>query len=173
TGKTALGISSITVSGSGLAMQNNCGQRVAAGGSCDIRVHFQPRGIGSVQGVVTLVDTASSKPQVIPVVATGTVISLSPTLLRFGTQKVGTHSAPQDITLTNTGTQSVSLSSIDVNGYYSETNTCGSKIAPRASCTISVTFAPTWGGHLIGTVNVTDNGGSSPQQATLQGRGTK
>ncbi|MBA3915677.1 MAG: VCBS repeat-containing protein [Acidobacteriales bacterium] len=173
-GAKSLGISSITVSGPGLAIQNNCGQRVAAGGSCDIPVHFQPLGIGSVQGAVTLVDTASSKPQVIPITATGTVINVSPTLLRFGTQKVGTHSAPQDVALTNTGTQTVPLTSIDVTTTnYTQTNTCGTQIAAGASCTISITFAPTVGGHAIATLNVNDNGGSSPQQATLQGRGTK
>ena len=174
TGNSALGITSIKVSGRGLAMQNNCGQSVVPGGSCNIRVRFQPALQGSVQGAVTLVDTASTKPQVIPITAAATVISLSPTALQFGPQKVGTKSAPKDVTVTNTGTKTVSFTSIDVTTTnYSETNTCGTQLVAGASCTISVTFNPTVGGPAIAVLNLTDNGGSSPQMVAVQGKATK
>ncbi|MBA3912814.1 MAG: VCBS repeat-containing protein, partial [Acidobacteriales bacterium] len=147
TGASALGITSIKVSGRGLGMQNDCGSSVAPSGSCNLHVRFQPTVQGSVQGAVTLVDTASTKPQVIPITAAATVISLSPTALQFGPQKVGTKSAPKDVTVINTGAQIVTFTSIDVTTTnYSETNTCGTQLAAGASCTISVTFNPTVGG---------------------------
>ena len=56
---------------------------------------------------------------------------------------------------------------------YSETNTCGTQLAAGASCTVSVTFNPTVGGPAIAVLNVTDNGGSSPQMVAVQGKATK
>ncbi|MBA3913331.1 MAG: VCBS repeat-containing protein [Acidobacteriales bacterium] len=174
TGASALGITSIKVGGRGLAMQNDCGSSVAPSGSCNLRVRFQPTVQGSVQGAVTLVDTASTKPQVIPIVAAATVVGLSPSALNFGPQKVGTKSAPQDVTITNAGASTVTFTSIDVTTTnYSETNTCGTQLVPGASCAISVTFNPTVGGPAIAVLNVTDNGGSSPQVVAVQGRATK
>ena len=38
------------------------------------------------------------------------------------------------------------MSSIGVTGPFSETNTCGTSLAAGASCTVSVTFAPTAAG---------------------------
>jgi hypothetical protein len=62
----------------------------------------------------------------------GTVITVSPTQLNFGSQKVGTKSTPQNVTVTNTGTTTVSVSSVKVTGNESrdfpQTNTCGSQI---------------------------------------------
>ncbi|MBA3914295.1 MAG: VCBS repeat-containing protein [Acidobacteriales bacterium] len=174
TGTAALGISSTSLSGRGLGMQTSCGQSVAPGGSCKIRVNFHPTALGSVQGSVTLVDTASSKPQVIPVAATATVITLSPTALSFPPQKIGTKSAPMDVTVTNTGSQTVTVTSIAITGQdFTEANTCGTQIGPGASCTISVTFRPVFGGPRTGTLNVSDNGGASPQSVSLEGKGTQ
>ncbi|MBA3914734.1 MAG: VCBS repeat-containing protein [Acidobacteriales bacterium] len=116
TGTSALNISSLKVTGRGLGMQTSCGQSVAPGGSCKIRVNFHPTALGSVQGAVTLVDTASSKPQVIPIAATATVITLSPVALSFPPQKINTKSAPMDVTLTNTGGQTVTLTSTTITG---------------------------------------------------------
>ncbi len=174
TGPSALSISSLKVSGRGLGMQTSCRQSVAPGGSCKIRVRFHPTALGSVQGAVTLVDTASSKPQVIPIAGTATVITLSPVALSFPPQKINTRSAPMDVTLTNTGGQTVTLTTVTITGQdFLETNTCGTQIGPGASCTISITFKPVFGGPRTGTLNVSDNGGSSPQSVSLQGTGTK
>jgi hypothetical protein len=79
-----------------------------------------------------------------------------------------------DVTLTNTGRQAVTITSIAITGQdFIESNTCGTQVGPGASCTISVTFRPVFGGPRTGTLNVTDNGGSSPQSVSLQGKGTK
>src|SRR5262249_49824374 len=97
----------------------------------------------------------------------GTTVSLSTTSLDFGTQLIGTSSAPQVVTLTNTGAVSLTISSIAVSGADSEdfgqTNTCGSHLPPGASCTISVTFAPTQTGPRTASLTITDNGAGSPQ----------
>jgi hypothetical protein len=78
---------------------------------------------------------------------TGSVLSISPTSLGFGSQTHGTRSEAKTITLTNTG--SVPLSGINVStagtdaADFTPDNNCSASLAAGASCTISVTFTPT------------------------------
>ena len=99
-------------------------------------------------------------------------VTLSPTSLTFGTQLKGTKSAPQVITLTNTGTASLTLSSIVPSSTFSQTHTCLATLAAGASCTISVSFTPSVNGVVNGTLTITDNAVDSPQVVTLTGTGT-
>lgn len=103
-------------------------------------------------------------------------VLLSPTSLTFGSQTVGTSSTAQVVTLTNTGTSTLSLKGIKVTGGnrldFTQTNTCGSTLAANASCTISVVFNPTKTGSRTSTVSVTDNAAGSPQSVALSGTGT-
>ena len=79
--------------------------------------------------------------------ATGPVASLSPAALTFASQSVGTTSGAQTITLSNTGTAALTITSVSVTGTnagdFAETNTCPASLAASANCTISVTFKPT------------------------------
>jgi hypothetical protein len=104
TGSVALSIASIKVSGPFHA-RNTCGSSVASGGSCTITTVFKPTTTGSASGTVTIIDSASSKPQVIYLTGIGTEVSLNPLKLEFAAQKVGTTSAPQTVQVTNTAAQ--------------------------------------------------------------------
>jgi hypothetical protein len=75
------------------------------------------------------------------------------------------------VTLTNTGTQTLAVSSIAVSGDFSQTNTCGTSVATGASCAIGVAFTPTAAGSRAGAVTITDNASGSPQLITLTGTG--
>jgi hypothetical protein len=95
----------------------------------------------------------------------------------FGPQKVGTTSPAQQVQLTNTGSVPLNFTYfIYVNGQnpfdFAETNTCGSQIPAGATCTVSVTFTPEKTGTRKAYVNVTDDGGGSPQTVKLSGTGT-
>ncbi len=99
-------------------------------------------------------------------------VTLSPTSLTFGTQLKGTKSAAQVITLTNTGTASLTLSSIAPTSAFSQTHTCLATLAAGASCTISVSFSPVANGVVNGTLTISDNATGSPQTVSLTGSGT-
>jgi hypothetical protein len=71
TGTTELKIQSIKAS-SEFAVKSTCGERVAAGASCTISATFSPTKQGAAQGTITIIDNASSKPQVIELLGTGT-----------------------------------------------------------------------------------------------------
>ena len=170
-----LTLSSITASGD-YAQTNTCGSAVAAGANCQMDVTFTPTAEGSRAGAVTITDDAADSPQTVNLSGTGVaaaapVVSLSTTSLVFGKQVIGTTSDPQAVSLTNTGTATLTLSSITASGDYAQTNDCGTTVAAGASCTISVTFTPTKNGKRTGDIVITDNASDSPQLVTLTGKG--
>ena len=84
---------------------------------------------------------------------------------------MGTTSAAQTVTLTNTGNAELSIGSIKASGDFTQTQTCGSLVAASANCQIKVTFSPTATGSRTGAITITDNAGSSPQAVNLSGTG--
>src|SRR5207253_501563 len=91
--------------------------------------------------------------------------------LTFGNQNLNTTSVAQSVTLTNTGTVALSVTSIVASGDFMQTNTCGTSVAAGANCAISVTFTPTATGTRTGAITITDNAAGSPQSVNLTGTG--
>jgi hypothetical protein len=101
-------------------------------------------------------------------------VSVSPSVINFGSQNTGTSSAPQNVTLTNNTANTITITSITAPAQFTETNTCGTlpaALGPGASCTLSVAFAPTADGNFSGAVTITDNGGTGTQQVHVTGTG--
>jgi hypothetical protein len=173
TGSGPLTINSITTSGD-YAQSNNCGTILAAGATCSINVSFTPTTTGSRSGSLSVSDAAAGSPHTASLNGTGTtpVANLTPASLSFGNLNVGAVSAPQTATLSNTGSGPLTISSITTTGDYAQGNNCGSTLAAGASCTISVTFAPTAAGSRSGLLKVTDNAAGSPHTVGLSGTGT-
>jgi FG-GAP-like repeat/Abnormal spindle-like microcephaly-assoc'd, ASPM-SPD-2-Hydin len=100
-------------------------------------------------------------------------LSFSPTTpLVFAPQLLGTESSEQTVSLTNTGTKSITISSMGAQGGYKLSNTCGKNLAAGAKCAIQVRSAPTTEGTLTGTVAIHDRASSKPQVIELSGAGT-
>jgi len=101
-------------------------------------------------------------------------LSFSPTSLPFGTQAIGTTSAAQRVTATNTGTAAVSVTSVTSTNteFRVAATTCAGSIAIGGTCTIDVTFRPTDVGPRGGTVSVVSNGTGSPQGIAVSGDGS-
>jgi putative Ig domain-containing protein/HYDIN/CFA65/VesB family protein len=113
-----------------------------------------------------------------PPPAGAAAVSLSPSTVAYAAQDVGTTSAPQTITITNTGTASLFFSGMRQAGlnpldFAEIDDQCvGLSIAAGASCTLTVVFKPTATGSRTATISVSDNAASSPQVITLTGTGT-
>src|SRR5207245_702397 len=154
-GNAALSITSIAVTGANsgdFAQTNNCGALVAAAdrnSAFSGSVTFTPAASGARSGAVTITDNASGSPQTANLTGTGvaSAVSLAPASVAFGSQQVGSTSAAQAVTLTNTGNAALAITSIAVTGAnggdFAQTNNCGTLVAAAASCTINVTFTPT------------------------------
>lgn len=154
---------------------NTCGGTVAPGATCTFSVTFAPKSVGKLPGILMIYDSeVETSPAQVSLQGTslpGPLVSLSPSPLSFADQLVGTTSAPQNVTLTNTGVASLNLTSIVASGDFSQTNNCGNTLVVNASCIISVSFAPTTSGPRSGAVTLTDDAGDSPQNLSLGGNG--
>ena len=189
TGNAALSITSIGITGTGssdFSQTNNCGSSVAAGAKCTISVTFKPAASGSLTAALALTDNATGSPQSITLTGTGTAsgssgsapsVSLSSTSLSFGSEPVDMTSAAQTVTLSNTGSAALSISSVVVGGtnpsnFAEIADTCGSSVAAGGKCTIEVTFTPAAANSYTATLSITDNATGSPQAVSLSGTGT-
>jgi hypothetical protein len=99
-------------------------------------------------------------------------VRLSPASLSFGSQLIKSTSVAKIITLKNTGTATLTISSIMASGDFARSTTCPSSLAAGAICSVSVTFHPTVTGVRAGMIVVTDNAKGSPQRVSLSGTGT-
>jgi hypothetical protein len=155
---------------------------VAPLGTCTITISFTPAATGSVTGEVDIVDNASPSTQTISLSGTGTApgVTLSPSTLSFGSENVGSATSPQTVTLTNSGSGSLTISNITFTGAnpgdFGETNSCPISPAQLASgnaCVISITFQPTATKARSAFLSVTDTAPGSPQTVGVSGTGTQ
>ncbi len=105
----------------------------------------------------------------------GPFLSVSPSSVPFGGVQVGTTAGPTTVTLTNSGTETLTISSIALSGNSAfSINTTGTSLslAAGASTTMSASFAPTTTGAVTGAVTITSNAPSSPNTVSLTGEGT-
>jgi hypothetical protein len=104
-------------------------------------------------------------------------IAVSPSSVAFGTQGIGTTSAPRTVTVTDTGTAPLAIGTVTVSGpdagVFSKTaDSCsGATLAPSASCAIDVTFAPDRTGGRAATLTIPSNAPGGPASVALSGTG--
>jgi subtilase family serine protease len=111
----------------------------------------------------------------------GPAVTLAPTSLKWSKIVVGVTASGKKVTLTNSGTGTLNISTVAISGDFAlatvkQTKTvtpCSNGLAVPAggTCVIKVTFTPTQTGVRTGDVTFTDNAGNSPQQVPLTGTG--
>jgi 6-phosphogluconolactonase (cycloisomerase 2 family) len=167
------------VAGSGTPADCTNSFSLTPGASCNLSISFIPQTTGGIVSAATFTDNALNSigaNQSITLQGTGVtssvpVVSLNPSALSFASQPVGTSSASQSITVMNTGSVGLTLTSIAASGDFAQTNTCGANLVANTSCTINVTFAPTSMGPRSGLITISDNATNSPQTVPLSGTG--
>jgi hypothetical protein len=179
TGSEVLSITSITISGSNPAQfsqTNNCGSSLAAGAACTISAVFKPTVLGALKTTI-LINAGSAGTQSVALSGTGVAppYTVSPSSVAFGNETTGVASAPASITVTNTGSTALAITSITISGAnkseFSQSNNCGSSLAAGAACTISAVFKPTVTGSATAAV-VINAGSAGTQSVALSGTGT-
>ena len=102
------------------------------------------------------------------------ILAVAPTSLAFGNQVVGTSSATQTLTLSNSGGATSTTIAVAVAAPFARSGgSCGTSLAAGASCTINVLFSPTSVGAATGTATVTSgNATVSGSPVALTGTGT-
>src|SRR5229473_1576921 len=159
---------------------------LAAAASCKVGVNFAPTTTGGKSASVSFVDDAAGSPQTVPLTGTGTApgITLAPTNIAFGSKRTGTSTAATDVTITNSGTATLNITSITVTGTDPTQFTLGapttgtacalgaSALTAGSSCKVGVKFAPTTTGAKSANMSVADDATGSPQTVLLTGTGT-
>ncbi len=181
TGNTPLVVGSLIVTGDFTETDNCATQTLAAANSCSVQVIFAPTLTGSRSGQLTLFANIPGGQATVALNGTGTAaadIVLTPLSLTFPSTIINQTAPSQNITVSNTGGSSATLSPPVLSGSTSDfalfTNTCGPTLAAGAGCTLTLTFTPTASGTRSATLSITDTSGSLPaatQTASLTGIG--
>lgn len=139
-----------TVSGPGIVT-------AARSGDTEIKVSQNGTTIGSV-------DVHVLTPALLP----------SVTRLDFGNQRHGTESSAKSVTLTNDALYPVTVLEVGTGTVFPKSDDCVSDtpLAPGASCTVSVSFAPTKTGSVGGALMIVDDAVIASTRILLSGTGT-
>lgn len=122
--------------------------------------------------MLSLATLAILLPWATPSSAQTTPITVFPTSLVFGTQRVGTTSPTRFLTLTNHLTTALPISTTSVTGDFAITrNTCGASIGPGQKCFVEVTATPTAVGARAGKLSVVSGSLATPLVVNLTGAG--
>jgi hypothetical protein len=105
-------------------------------------------------------------------VGTGPQISVEPDALAFSSQLIRTASAPQQITVRNTGSAPLHITNILPSlDWRLEIQVPRTEILPGAAVQLAVVFRPGSSGPLTGTLVVDSDAPSGPARVTLEGEG--
>ncbi len=187
-GGAALSLTSIATSGTNaaefrVANTSSCsaGASVAAGGNCRIDVVFAPTSSGAKSAAVTIAHNAAGGTTSVALSGSAgaptPTISLSASSLSFATVPLGSSSAAQTVTLSNTGSAALNITSLAAGGShpgdFTRGGTCaaGGSVAAGASCTITYMFTPAALGARGATLTIASNNGGGNVTLALSGTG--
>jgi len=164
---TSITINRITSSLEDFASGTDCPKKLDAGSSCTISLTFTPQAFGLRTATLTVWDTGSNSPETVTLRGRGVpAVTATPSNLSFGPQALGVSSAAATITVTNNQRVKLTISSIATNlADFTDSSNCPlapNKLAPGASCTVSVVFTPAVAGTRSATLTITDNANVSP-----------
>jgi hypothetical protein len=101
--------------------------------------------------------------------------ALSADTLTLPKTALGTLSLAKKVDLTNTGTGNLTINSISFTGTnaadFLQSNTCGSTVAPNATCSVRVTFRPLAIDTRSATLQISDSALGSPHTVAVTGVG--
>jgi hypothetical protein len=157
-------------------VQNGCGSTLAAGANCTTGVIFAPSVNGSFTGTLTVASSSTSASAGVALSGIGGTpgsVSFQPGLLSFNETGVGQTSAISTVTVTNPSSVSslTNLALAVTAGFQLTSTTCGTTLAPGASCSASIAFVPVSSGAQNGSLTVTSSALPTGSFLALSGLG--
>jgi len=178
TGTASLTITQVTETGSAFSISGfSLPLNVSVGQQTTVTVVFQPTAVGATSGNISIVSNAPNSPTSVGLTGTGIAatltLSIIPASLSFGTVTTGTSSASQNVTITNTGNSSVTISQITLSGSgYSMTGgSAPVTLSPLQNLSLSVQLSPVAAGNVNGSISIVSNASGSPATVSLAGTG--
>jgi len=168
-----IAISSIAISGANARDfeegANSCSSSIPADGTCNVTITFNPSAAGPRNGKLTVKGTAGT--QILTLTGAGSVPLTVPSSASFGNVALGDKKQKSISFPNKTGVDLAITGMATGSSEFSETNTCGSTVAYKSTCSITVTFTPTAIGPLSDTLTIDDSAINSPQSVALTGNG--
>lgn len=191
-GEASLSISAIQVLGTNASdfsitfdqscLNSSINPGVTAG--CSFEVSFTPSASGPETALVAVTDNAPGSPQLLELTGSGEGphAIVSPAILSFGNQPIHTTSLALNVTITNSGNEPLTISSIagpnSTVFANSGQDTCPASsaepLAALSSCSIPIVFSPTATGQFTSQISIQDNSdlnANSEQTVQLTGTG--
>ena len=171
TSAASIALASESATGSFAIQTNTCSSALAANSGCTLAVVFQPTVAGPASGVLTVATGQGT--ETIGLDGNGespATDTLSPTSLIFPATLENTASAPQSITLTNSGGVPLTGIQVQASGDFEVANGCGASLNAQSACTLTVQYTPHAVGPETGSITITDS--LRNQVVSLSGTGT-
>jgi hypothetical protein len=155
---------------------------VAANASCSVKLVFTPTATGARTANLGITHNAAGSPSVVALNGTGTAtaqaaISLNASSLTFASQTLGSTSASQTVTLSNSGSAPLTLNALTLAGTaatdFTRGGTCTATttLLPAATCTLAFTFAPGALGVRSATLSIASDASNGSAVLSLSGTG--
>jgi len=99
-------------------------------------------------------------------------IQVDTTTLDFGQVTLGQTAGPMNVIVANAGNANLNVRSIVASSSFGVQTTCSAStpLTPGSECSINVSFVPTVGGNLTGTVSFSDDALGNPHVINLKGQ---
>ena len=189
TGSANLVIGTITLTGTDASQfskqSDNCsGKTLTPSSSCTVNTVFSPASTGSKSASLLIPSNDPDTPTLnMQLSGTGVGvpnISVTPTSYNFGNVNVGSSSAPQTFTVSNTGTGdliigTISFAGTDASQFGKQSDNCsGQTLAPSSNCTVQAVFKPTSAGTKSANLSIPSNDPDTPTlNVSLSGTGVQ
>ena len=177
---SSLDLTSIAVTGTDFTDTGNgtCTNMTTLGGgdNCTVEVQFAPNSVAILTGNLAVQSDAGDVSADITGEGIQPAIEITPASLNFGDQEIDTTSAEGSVTIANTGTSDLNISSVSMaNAPFAQTanGTCSvpAVLTPTSSCTLTYTFSPTATGTQSTSIVVLSDAPNSPTSFSLVGNG--
>ena len=176
-GGTALTVTQASVAGTNFTLSGlPLPLTLQVGETATFQGSFTPDTSGAVTGSISLLSDASNSPTTLSLTGNGIVLvgilNATPTSIDFGDAIVGVSEA-QTVTLANSGTGDLNLSSAQVTGSAFSVSGLSTPLLLAAGQSISfnVTFSPSTAGAVTGSVSFLSDAVNSPTTLSLSGAG--
>ncbi len=178
-GDTPTGALEVALGGSQAAdfevATSTCGPALAGGASCIVSVRLRPSSAGAKTASLSI---SASPGGVAPAALTGAGLAparltATPASHSFGTVDLTRSSAALTWTVTNAGDVDSTAPVLSATGDadFTTVSGCTAVLAPRGSCTVQVSFAPTQVGARSGRITISAGPSSAALALTGTGRG--
>ena len=144
---------------------------IQPGGSCTLKVHALPFGVGLHTGDILQVNFSHSSAgdpgfttNALSLSSTGIAFTLSASAFDFGNQPLGALSPPQTFTVTRGGGVTISSADVNADDFLKSSDQCSGTTGPASAvstCDVHVRFAPSALAGISAGLTVTSGDGST------------